>query len=200
VRALSGRKRLLVVIGAYACVGLCYCVFFAMPVTPAEPSDAFTFVVEDRTYSVFPWIHETLYTNGKAMVAIATIRTISTPSSAYGMAFERLDGYAEDYVRDQYGVEVDVVTESRLSDYAFSGHTATRFTYGVFKEIVVGIPPFQTTQDVRVAEVGAIAWFYNVDFESVVLFYVTPSYFVDDPDLSYLSSQTFDVVDGVSCH
>lgn len=186
----------MLVIGAYACVALCYCAFFAMPVTPAEPSDAYSFVIEDRVYSVFPRIHETLYTNGKAFIAIATIRTIATPSSAYSMAFDRLDDYAEKHVRDQYGIEVEVMVESRVADHPFAGHSTTWYTYGVFKNITV----LYLTQLVRVAEIGAIAWFCNVDFESVIVFYVTPSYFIDDPSLLGLSIQTMDVVGAIACH
>ena len=137
MKPVAGRKRILFVAGAYACVALCYCGFFAMPVTPAEPFDSVSFVIEDRVYSYFPRIHETLYTNGKAFVAVATIRTISAPNSAFSMAFDRLDDYAEAHAADQYGIDVDIVTESSTSDYSFSGHTATRFTYGVFKDVTV---------------------------------------------------------------
>jgi hypothetical protein len=196
MRPLAGKRRLVFVACAYACVALCYCGFFAMPVTPAEPSDAFSFVVEDRVYSAFPRIHETLYTNGKAFIAIATIRTVSAPSSAYSLAFDRLDGYAEAHVRDQYGIDVDIEAESSLSDYSFSGHSATRYYYGVFKDVTV----LGMTHYVKVAEIGAIAWFCNVDFESVVLIYVTPAYFIDDPSLLGLGIETLDVVDAVSCH
>ena len=185
---------------AYACVALCYCAFFAVPVTPAEPLDTFYFVVDDRVYSHLPRIHETIYTNGKAFVGIATIRTISAPSAAFSSAFDRLDRYAEDYARDQYGVEIDVVVESSTSESRFSGHDAVRYTYGVIKSVTVGFPPFETTQDVKVAEIGAIAWFCNVDFESVVLVYVTPAYFIDDPALQELDAQTMALVAAVACH
>lgn len=190
------RRRLLLGIGAYVSVSLCYCGFFALPVSPAEPSDPLSFVVEDRLYSLFPSIHETIYTNGKAFIAIATIRTVSAPSSAYSIVFDRLDEYAESHVREQYGVEVDIEVESTTSDYEFSGHNAVKYTYAVFKDVSV----FHMTEYVKVAEIGALAWFCNVDFESVVLFYVTPTYFIDDMSLLALSLLTFDVVDDVSCH
>ncbi|MEW5747227.1 MAG: hypothetical protein AB1793_00355 [Candidatus Thermoplasmatota archaeon] len=171
-----------------------------MPVTPAEPLDALSFSIEDGVYSYFPRIHETIYTNGKAFVGVATIRTISAPSAAFSAAFERLDGYAEDYAREQYGIEIDVVPESNETGYEFSGHDAVRHTYAVVKPIMVGYPPFETTLDARVAEIGAIAWFCNVDFESIVLFYVTPAYFVDEPELESLDVQTMEVVTAVACH
>lgn len=188
------------VIAAYGCVALCYVAFFSMPVSPAEPLDPVSFVIEDREYSYFPRIHETIYTNGKAFVGIVTIRTVSAPNAAFSAAFDRLDDYAEDYAREQYGVDIEVVVESSVSDNAFSGHDAVRYRYGVLKELTFGLPPLETTQDVKVAEIGAIAWFCNVDFESVVLFYVTPAYFVDDPSLELLGIQTMDLVEGVACH
>lgn len=200
MRPLSGRRRLAAVVSAYACVMLCYCAFFAAPVSPAAPLDAFSFVMEEGVYSHFPHIHETLYTNGKAFIGVATIRTISAPSAAYSMAFERLDRYAEDFAREQYGVEVDIAIESSETGYAFSGHEAVRYTYGVFKEITIGLPPFETTQDFKLAEIGAIAWFCNVDFESVVVVYVTPAYFVDEPALQELDIRTMDVVASFACH
>jgi hypothetical protein len=40
------------------------------------------------------------------------------------------------------------------------------FTYGVYKELVLGIAPFVTYETVRLAEIGAITWFCNVDSES----------------------------------
>lgn len=189
-----------VLVSAYGCALLCYCAFFAMPVTPAEPLDALSFSIEDRVYSYFPRIHETIYTNGKAFVGVATIRTISAPSAAFSAAFERLDGYAEDYAREQYGIEIEVVPESNETGYEFSGHDAVRYTYAVVKAITVGYPPFETTLDVRIAEIGAIAWFCNVDFESVVMFYVAPTYFVDEPDLQQLRLETVMIVEGVACH
>ena len=75
------RERIWLVAGAYACVALCYCGFFAMPVTPAELSDASRFVIRTPAGAVLFRIDETLYTNGKAFIAVATIRTISAPSS-----------------------------------------------------------------------------------------------------------------------
>lgn len=200
MRPLAGRRRGVAVASAYGCVILLYCAFFAMPVSPAEPQDAVSFTIEDREYSYLPRINERIYTNGKAFIGVVTIRTISAPSAAFSAAFERLDGYAEDYVRDQYGVEVDVVAESSDTHYAFSGHSAVLYIYGVMKEITVGYPPFETTLDVRVAEIGAIAWFCNVDFESVILFYVTPAYFVDEPELQALDFLTMETVASVACH
>ncbi|MCU0853276.1 MAG: hypothetical protein MUC90_08515 [Thermoplasmata archaeon] len=187
-------------VSAYGCVALCYCAFFAMPVSPAEPQDAFSFSIEESVYSSFPHIRETVYTNGKAFVGVATIRTISAPNAVFSAAFDRLDGYAEDYARDQYGIEIDVVAESNEKDYSFSGHRAVRYIYGVWKEVTVGYPPFETKLDVKMAEMGAIAWFCNVDFESVVLFYVTPAYFVDEPELDVLAVQTMELVAAVACH
>jgi hypothetical protein len=171
-----------------------------MPVTPAEPQDALSFSVEDRVYSSFPHIHETLFTNGKAFIGIATIRTISAPSAAFSAAFERLDGYAEEYAREQYGIEIDVVPELNDTRHAFSGHDAVRYVYGVWKEVTVGYPPFETVLDIRLAEIGAVAWFCNVDFESVVLFYVTPTYFVDEAELEDLDLQAMEIVAAVACH
>jgi len=40
----------------------------------------------------------------------------------------------------------------------------------------------------------------KADFESVILFYVTPLYFADDPSLSDLSSQLISMVSEVRCH
>ena len=137
------------------------------PVSPAEPTDKFSYEVGERTYRALPNIHEMVYTNGKAFLAIATVRTISAPNSAYSAAFDRLDGYAENYARDQYGVEIEVREESRDDSFAFSGHTGVKFVFGIYKDMVVGFPPFETAQIVKVAELGAIAWFCNVDFGSV---------------------------------
>ncbi|OGS52433.1 MAG: hypothetical protein A3K75_04295 [Euryarchaeota archaeon RBG_13_61_15] len=184
----------------YLCVAALYLAFFIFPVSPAEPTDTFSYEVEERTYRALPNIHEMVYTNGKAFLAIATVRTISAPNSAYSAAFDRLDGYAENYARDQYGVEIEVREESRDDSFVFSGHTGVKFVFGIHKDMVVGFPPFETTQSLKVAELGAIAWFCNVDFESVILFYVTPLYFADDPSLSDLSSQLTSMVSEVRCH
>ena len=184
----------------YLCVAALYLAFFVFPVSPAEPTDTFSYEVEERTYRILPNIHERVCTNGKAFLAIATVRTISAPNSAYSAAFDRLDGYAENYARDQYGIEIEVREESRDDSFAFSGHTGVKFVFGIYKDMVVGFPPFETTLSVKVAELGAIAWFCNVDFESVILFYVTPLYFADDPSLSDLSSQLTSMVSEVRCH
>ena len=184
----------------YSVVVLLYVSFFAYPVTEAKPSGWANFTMEAKQYRSFPNIFESTYTNGKALVAIATIRTISTPSTAFSTAFDRLGGYAEDYVREQYGIDVDIVIESKSADYPFAGHVAAKYVYGVFYDVLIGYPPFQHIERVKVAEIGALAWFCNVDFESIVVFYVSPFYFDEDPSLEGLSGQTIDLVDDISCH
>ncbi|MBE0518957.1 MAG: hypothetical protein IH630_07025 [Thermoplasmata archaeon] len=194
-------RSLLMLILCYSVVVLLYVSFFAYPVTEAEPSGWADFTIEAKQYSSFPNIFESIYTNGKALVAIATIRTISTPSTAFSMAFDRLDSYAEDNdVREQYGIDVDILIESKAADYPFAGHVATKYVYGVFNDVAIGYPPFQHIERVKVAEIGALAWFCNVDFESIVVFYVSPFYFDEDPALEALSGLTIDLVDDISCH
>lgn len=185
---------------AYSCVALMYAAFFAYPVSPAAPQSTFDFVIEDKTYSGFPNIHETIYTNGRALLVIATVRTVSAPNSAYSMAFDRVEGYAEEFVAENYGVEVDLREEESSDSYPFSGHSAVRSVFGVYKEVVFGIEPFVTVQEIKVAEVGGLAWFCEVDFESVVLFYVTPVYFADDISLEALSEDLGSMVGEVECH
>ena len=198
--APRGLRRIGTVLLAYACVFVLYAAFFASPVSPAEPTDTFDFVIEDRRYSSLPYIHERVYTNGKAFLVIATVRTISAPNSAFSAAFERLDGYAESYAREQYGVEIDIVLEFRDESHEFAGHTGVKFVYSVNKNFTMGLPPFTTTQTVKLAELGALAWFCNVDFESIVMFYVTPFYFIEDPSLELLSSDLNSMVEDVACH
>lgn len=198
MNALAKKAAAYVVI--YSVVALLYVGFFAYPVSPAKPLDGYSFVIDEGTYRALPSIYEVTYTNGKALVVIATIRTVSAPISAYSAAFDRLDGYAEDFAREQYGVEVDVRSLSQDESYAIGGHEGVKHTYGVFKELVIGLPPLQTTQEVKVAEIGAVAWFCNVDFESVILFYVTPVYFIEDPSLEALASNVVSMVSEVECH
>lgn len=197
---VPSRRRFTHVVTAYAAVVMLYVVFFAYPVSPAHPQGTFDFVIEEREYADIPNIHETVYTNGKAFLVIATIRTIAAPDSAYSLVFERIGDYAEKFVRDNYGVEVDVREESTDGSYAVAGHVGVRFIFGIYKSMSIGDIFFPTSQDVKVAEMGAIAWFCNVDFESVVAFYVTPLYFFDDPLLQALSDEVFSMVDGVACH
>ncbi len=174
--------------------------FFAYPVTEAKPSSLANLTIATKRYNSFPNIFESIYTNGRAFIAIATIRIISAPSTAFSAAFDRLDSYAEDYVHEQYGVDVDIVVESKSADYPFAGHFAKEYVYGVFYDVVVGYPPLQHIERVKVAEIGALAWFCKVDFESIVVFYVSPFYFDDDPALEALSGLTIDLVDDISGH
>ncbi len=198
--SLKGRRRFFVVVVTYLCVFSLYGMFFGYPVSPAKPTEIYDFVIEDKRYSSLPYIHETIYTNGKGFLAVATIRTISAPNSAFSAAFERLDSYAEDYIKEQYGVEVSIEEDSRDEAFRIAGHTGVKFTYSVTKQMAIGFPPFETVQDIQLAELGAVAWFCNVDFESVILIYVTPLYFDDEHALALLSDQVFSMVEEVECH
>ncbi len=185
---------------AYSCVALMYAAFFAYPVNPAVPQSTFDFVIEDKEYSSFPSIHETIYTNGRALLVIATVRTVSAPNSAYSMVFDRVEGYAEEFVAENYGVEVDLREEESSESYPFSGHDAVRSVFGIYKEVAFGVEPFVVVEEVKLAEVGGLAWFCEVDFESVVLFYVTPVYFAEDASLELLSEELVSMVGDVQCH
>lgn len=200
MKEVSRARHIALAAAAYASVVMMYAAFFAYPVTPATPESAFDFVIEEREYSSFPSIHETTYTNGRALLIIATARTVSAPNAAYGMMFDRTEGYAEDFAEREYGIEIDLRQEESSEDYEFAGHSAARTVFGVYKEVSFGIEPFTTVQEMKVAEVGGLAWFCNIDFESVVLFYVTPVFFADDSSLEILSEELGTMVGEVRCH
>jgi hypothetical protein len=54
--------------------------------------------------------------------------------------------------------------------HEFAGHIGVKFVYSINKDFTVGLPPLTTTQAVKLAEIGTLAWFCNVDFESMVMF------------------------------
>ena len=198
--AASVTKRLGLMTIAYLTVIGLYISFFAYPVSLATPADMFSFEIQESTYSRIPHIQEAVYTDGTAFMAVATIRTISTPNSAYSAAFQRLDKYAEDFVRENYYIDVDIVVESEDESFEIGGHTGMKFVYGIYKELAIGIPPFVTYEDVRLAELGAIAWFCNIDFESNLVFYVSPDFVEGDESVTELASNISDMVGSIECH
>lgn len=193
------RKRSVHVVTAYAAIVLLYVMFFMSPVSPARPQETFDFEVEASKYADIPSIYGTVYTNGKAFLAIATIRSIAAPDPTYSMAFDRMGGYAERFLRDNYGIDVELREERTERSYAIGGHVGTRTIFGIYMNISFG-GVSETSQVVKVAEMGAVAWFCNVDFESVVMFYVSPVYFLDDPSLQALSNEVSLMVGSVACH
>lgn len=198
--AADAIRRLGPVAIAYLTVLGLYLSFFAYPVSLATPTDMFSFEIQEDTYRLLPNIKEAVYTDGKAFMAVATVRTISAPDSAYSAAFKRLDGYAEDFIREKYYIDVDIRIESEDEPFDIGGHTGVRFVYGIYKEVAIGIPPFVTYEEVRLAELGAIAWFCNVDFESNLLFYVSPDFVEGDESVLDLASNISDMVGSISCH
>ncbi len=195
-----GRKTVLPALVAYVVVAGLYVSFFAAPVSLARPSDVFSFELQEGTYMRIPNIREAIYTDGTAFMAIATIRTVSAPNSAYSAALERLDGYAENFVREKYYIDIDIVVESQDEPFDIGGHAGVRFTYGVYREFAIGVAPFVTYETVRLAEIGAIAWFCNIDFESNVVVYVSPDPFEGDDAIEQLASQLSQMLDSVRCH
>jgi ABC-type phosphate/phosphonate transport system substrate-binding protein len=96
----------------------------------------------------------------RSAVVVLTVRTIQIPDKAYSAALRNAEGITENYLRDQYGVDVDV-RFSGESHTTVEGHDAVRQDYGVYKTGPLG------TQTLLVAKMSVLAWFCNENFISV---------------------------------
>lgn len=158
------RKRIMLWLACYSLVAIMYIGFFSYPVQPAR-LEGLAYVASEKVYMPLPYTYEIDYVSlsEKSVVVVLTVRTIQIPDRAYSAAMRSAEGIAEDYLRDQYGVEVDV-RFSGESTTSVQGHAALRQDYDVYKTFT---RPLGLTETLKVAKMSVLAWFCNENFFSV---------------------------------
>ena len=135
-----------------------------VPVQPAH-LNGFNYTVSEKVYQTLPYTYEIDYISisDRSAVVVLTVRTIQVPDKAYSAALHNAEGITESYLRDQYGIDVDVrfTGESRTT---VEGHDAVRQDYDVFHTVT---GPLGRSETVLVAKMSVLAWFCNVNFVSV---------------------------------
>jgi len=149
---------------SYLVVAVLYLAFFSYPVQPAR-LEGFTYTVHEKVYQTLPYTYEIDYVSlsERSVVVVLTVRTISIPNKAYSAALRNAEGITEDYLRQQYGLNVDLryIGETTAT---VNGHSAVRQDYNVY-DTVTG--PLGRTETVLVAKMSVLAWFCNDNFVSV---------------------------------
>lgn len=148
----------------YLLVALMYVGFFSYPVEPAR-LEGLNYVASEKVYQTLPYTYETDYISltERSVVVVLTVRTIQVPDRAYSAALRNAEGITEDYLRDEYGLDVEVryTGEGRTT---VQGHEAVRQDYDVHDKIT---GPLGRTETVLVARMSVLAWFCNENFISV---------------------------------
>jgi hypothetical protein len=149
---------------SYLLVAALYLAFFSYPVPPTR-LEGLNYTSKESVYQTLPYIYEIDYIAPveRSVVVVLTIRTISLPDKAYSAALRNAEGITEKYLREQYGLNVDV-RFSGESPSSVNGHAAVRQDYDVY-DTMTG--PFGRTQTLIVAKMSVIAWFCNDNLVSV---------------------------------
>jgi len=149
---------------SYLVVAVLYLGFFSYPVQPAR-LEGLSYTVDEKVYQSLPYTYEIDYVSAatRSVVVVLTVRTISVPDKAYSAALRNAEAITENYLRQQYGLNVDVrfTGESTTSIY---GHSAVRQDYDVY-DTVTG--PLGRTETLMVAKMSIVAWFCNDNLVSV---------------------------------
>ncbi len=155
------RRRIGLWLACYSLVALLYIGFFSYPVQPAH-LNGFNYTVSVKVYQTLPYTYEVDYISisDRSAVVVLTVRTIQVPDKAYSTALRNAEGITESYLRDQYGIDVDVRFFGE-SHTTVEGHDAVRQDYDVYKTGPLG------AHTLPVAKMSVLAWFCNVDFVSV---------------------------------
>jgi hypothetical protein len=149
---------------SYLLVAGLYLAFFAYPVSPAR-LEGLTYTVDEKVYQALPYTYEIDYVSAaeRSVVVVLTVRTISIPDKAYSAALRNAEGITENYLRQQYGLNVDV-RFSAESTTTVNGHSAVRQDYDVYDTIT---GPLGRTETVLVARMSVVAWFCNNNLVSI---------------------------------
>jgi hypothetical protein len=151
-------------LACYLLVAVMYIGFFSYPVPPAH-LDGLTYTASEKVYQTLPYTYEIDYVSlsERSVVVVLTVRTIQVPDKAYSAALRNAEGITEDYLRQQYGLNVDVRYAGE-GTATVEGHAAVRQDYDVY-DTVAG--PLGRTDTVLVARMSVMAWFCNENFISV---------------------------------
>jgi hypothetical protein len=151
-------------LACYLLVAVMYIGFFSYPVPPAR-LEGMTYTASEKVYQSLPYTYEIDYLSlsERSVVVVLTVRTIQVPDKAYSAALRSAEGITEDYLRQQYGLNVDVryVGEGTAT---VQGHAAVRQDYDVYDTIT---GPLGRTDTIRVARMSVLGWFCNENFVSV---------------------------------
>jgi hypothetical protein len=149
---------------SYLVVAVLYLAFFSYPVQPAR-LEGLSYTVDEKVYQTLPYTYEIDYVSAatKSVVVVLTVRTISLPDKAYSAALRNAEGITEKYLRDQYGLNVDVRYTGE-STTSINGHSAVRQDYDIY-DTVTGT--LGRTETVLVAKMSVVAWFCNENLVSV---------------------------------
>jgi len=150
-------------LACYSLVAIMYVGFFSYPVPPAH-LDGLVYSPSEKVYQTLPYTYEIDYVSltERSVVVVLTVRTIQVPDKAYSSAMRNAEGITESYLRDQYGIDVDV-RFSGESTTSVAGHAALRQDYDVYKTTTI----LGRTETVIVAKMSVLAWFCNENFISV---------------------------------
>jgi len=159
---VSLKRRVGMWLACYLLVALMYVGFFSWPVEPAR-LEGLNYVASEKVYQTLPYTYEIDYVAPleRSVVVVLTVRTIQVPDRAYSAALRNAEGITEDYLREEYGLKVDVryTGESRTT---VQGHEAVRQDFDVYNTL-----PGPLGQKVLVARMSVLAWFCNENFVSV---------------------------------
>jgi len=159
----SLKRRIGLWLACYLLVALMYIGFFSYPVPPAH-LEGLAYSPSEKVYQTLPYTYEIDYVSltERSVVVVLTVRTIQVPDKAYSAAMRSAEGITEGYLRDQYGIDVDVRYSGEAAT-AVQGHGALRQDYNVYKTVTV----LGRTETVLVARMSVLAWFCNENFVSV---------------------------------
>jgi hypothetical protein len=147
----------------YLVVAALYLAFFSYPVQPAR-LEGLAYKADEKVYQTLPYTYEIDYVSlaERSVVVVLTVRTISVPDKAYSAAVRNAEGITENYLRQQYGLHVDVryMGESAAT---INGHSAVRQDYTVYDTVTV----LGHSQTILVAKMSVLAWFCNENLVSV---------------------------------
>lgn len=157
-------KRVGLWLASYLLVAVLLLGFFSYPVQPAH-LEGWTYTVNEHVYQSLPYTYEIDYIAPveRSVVVVLTIRTIQVPDKAYSTALRNAESITENYLRTQYGVDVDV-RFSGESATKIEGHDAIRQDYDVYKTIT---GPLGRSETLLVAKMSVLAWFCNNNLDSV---------------------------------
>ena len=151
-------------LASYLLVAALYIAFFSYPVQPAR-LEGLNYTARESVFQTLPYTYEIDYLSplDRSVVVVLTVRTISLPDRAYSAALRNAEGITEKYLREQYGLNVDVRFSGESSTMV-SGHAAVRQDYDVY-DTMTG--PLGRTETVLVARMSVIAWFCQDNLVSV---------------------------------
>jgi len=151
-------------LACYLLVALMYVGFFSYPVSEPAHLDGLVYAASEKVYQTLPYTYEIDYVSAseRSVVVVLTVRTIQVPDKAYSAAMRNAEGITEDYLRQQYGLNVDVRFTGE-GTATVEGHAAVRQDYDVY-DTVTG--PLGRTETVLVARMSVLAWFCNENFIS----------------------------------